>query len=117
MLHIIGELLRNDTRGKEILSAPEGWIKEPNLRIFRNAVAKLFQLLILDIDNFVDDWIRSQDGFFDYKNFFKNNDQVRTMTQDIVTAYKKQLIHHSEDEFSNIYAQCEKETITAAGLN
>jgi hypothetical protein len=112
MLHIVRELLVADPKGREILSEPEGWIKGKNLTAFKCAVAKLFQLLIFDIDNFVDDWIKSHGGFFDYKNFFKNNELTQKMTQDITTAYNKQLVHHPEDEFNKIYSKCEKDLTT-----
>lgn len=83
--------------------------------MFKCAVAKLFQLLVFDIDNFVNDWIKSHGGFFDYKNFFKNSELTQKMTQEVVTAYSKQLVHHSEDEFNKIYSKCEQELTATTG--
>ena len=107
LLHIVGELLKRDSKGKEILGEPESWIKEKNLEVLKVAVAKLFQLVVFDIDNFIQDWMRSNDGFFDYKNFFKNTELTQKMTQEVITAYGKQLVHHPEDEFNKIYSKCE----------
>jgi hypothetical protein len=115
MLHIVRELLKGDSKGRDILSQPEGWIKGKNLEVFKCAVAKLFQLLVFDIDNFIDDWIKSHGGFFDYKNFFKNGELTKKMTLEVVTAYSKQLVHHSEDEFNKIYAKCEQELTATTG--
>jgi len=103
MLHVIGELLRQDPKGDEILRKPEKYVKGKTLEVFKETVERLFQLLVFDIDNFIDDWMKEHDNFFDYKNFFKNSDRVKEMTQTVTTAYKKQLIHHPEDSFSEIF--------------
>ncbi len=59
--------------------------------------------MILDLDNYIKDWKNENEGFFDYKNFFKNSHMIRKMSQSIVTSYKKQLVHHKEDSFNGIY--------------
>ena len=103
MLHVIGQLLQEDPKGREILQKPHQFVKGTNLEKFKKAIEKLFQLLILDIDNFVDDWLKEHNNFFDYKNFFKNRDLVEEMFQKVTTAYKKQLVHHPEDAFNEIF--------------
>jgi hypothetical protein len=104
MLHIIGELMKLDPKGKEILASPENWVRDPNLSKFKNSVRKLFQLLVYDIDNFIVDWTQANENFFDYKNFFKNATSTQEMTQKILTGYSKQLVHHPEDAFNRILA-------------
>jgi len=110
MLHVVGELLRQDPKGQEILRDPDGYVKEENLRVFKEAVKRLFLLVVFDIDNFISDWTKEHDNFFDYKNFFKNGDRVREMTQTVTTAYKKQLVHHPEDSFSRIFESISPQT-------
>lgn len=105
MLHVIGELLREDPKGQEILNDSKNYVKGTNLQVFKNAIAKLFQLVIYDIDNFILDWLKDHKNFFDYKNFFKNSDAVRHMTQSLITSYKKALVHHPEDSFETIFSK------------
>jgi len=103
ILHAVSEILREDTKGQEILNNPKDYVKDEDLKILKKAVEKLVQYLILDIDNFIEDWLREHDNFFDYKNFFKNKENVRTILQYVKTNHKKTLIRHPEDSFNNIF--------------
>jgi len=103
-LTIVGELLESDSKGREILENPENHVNEPNLGRFKQAIEKLFKLTVFDVNNFVADWMKAHDNFFDYKNFFKSKHQTGEMIQGVTTSYKKNLIHHPEDAFSEIYS-------------
>lgn len=103
LLGIVGKLLRSDPKGKETLENPEKHVKEPELGRFKRAIENLFKLMIFDINNFVSDWMKEHDNFFDYKNFFKSKQQTGEMIQAVTTSYNKNLIHHSEDAFNKIY--------------
>lgn len=103
-LTIVGELLESDSKGREILENPENYVNEPNLGRFKRAIEKLFKLTVFDVNNFVADWMQAHDNFFDYKNFFKSKHQTGEMIQGVTTSYKKNLIHHPEDAFSEIYS-------------
>lgn len=102
-LDIIGNLLKGDPAGREILKNAEKYVKEPELGKFRQAITKLFKSMILDVNNFIGDWLRDNDNFFDYKNFFKSKQQTGKMVQEVITSYKRSLIRHPEDAFSEIY--------------
>lgn len=103
MLNVVGKLLGSDLKGKEILENPEEYVKEPELGKFKRAIEKLFELMLFDINNFVNDWMEAHDKFFDYKNFFKSKQQTREMIQQVTTSYNKSLVHHPEDAFNKIY--------------
>jgi len=64
---------------------------------------------MLDIDAFIEDWLKGHDNFFDYKNFFKNKDNIMSMLQSIKTNHKKTLIRHPEDSFAIIFDNLKKQ--------
>jgi hypothetical protein len=109
LLHMVRQLLTADNNeerigiGTQIYKDPSSVLTGANLIILENAVEKLFNLMILDLDIFIKDWLKENDNFFDYKNFFKNPDMIKKMSQSIVTSYKKALVHHKEDSFTSIY--------------
>lgn len=109
MLYVVGELLRGDPDGEAILADPRDYVEGAKLAVLEGAVERLFRLLVFDIDNFIVDWQKEHDNFFDYKNFFKNGDLVVKMSQWITTAYNKQLVHHPEDAFGRVFESLAQE--------
>ncbi len=103
ILAAVGEILKEDAEGQEVLTNPKDYVSGAQLEALKKAVEKVVQFLMLDIDAFIEDWLRTNNNFFDYKNFFKNSESVRNLLQYIKTSHKKTLVRHPEDSFSKIY--------------
>lgn len=102
LLTIIKKILENDSKGGKILSSPEQFLKKENIEILKKAITKLFNLLVLDYNAYIQDYINSG-NFFDYKNLFKNKDFCEKLINSILNEHKKSIVRHPEDGFDKIY--------------
>lgn len=103
ILTIIKKILENDTIGKEVLLDPQKYLQESNLNKLSGAITKLFSLVALDYNDFIIEY-NNENGFFDYKNLFKNKEFCEKLTNGVLNAHKKAIIRHPEDSFENIYS-------------
>ncbi|MDO8885862.1 AIPR family protein [Candidatus Oleimmundimicrobium sp.] len=103
ILRFFREILGNDKFGGEIIENPNDYVTGRNLEIFDRSIKKLFKLVALDINAYVAEYIKKEEGFFDYKNLFKNQEFVDNMNIEISKAHKKDLVRHSEDSLKEIF--------------
>jgi len=102
ILRIIKSIIHDDELGAEIINNPNEYVKTPNLENLKVAIKKLFELVALDINAFITDYISSTD-LFDYKNLFKNKDFCDKINATILTGHRKSVVRHPEDSFKSIY--------------
>ena len=98
-VYVFRQLFENDPIGKTLIADPASFLKTYPNKYF-GAFETLFKLLVLDFNNYVSD--QKQAGYFDYKNVLRNSPKVSAMANEILTAYKKLLVHHPEDAFSRM---------------
>ena len=103
ILTIIKRILENDPIGKEVLLDPQKYLQESNLNKLSGAITKLFSLVALDYNDFIIEY-NNENGFFDYKNLFKNKEFCEKLTNGVLTAHKKAIVRHPEDSFEQIYS-------------
>lgn len=104
ILSIIKRILENDRIGKEVLLTPQDYLQASKLDKFKDAITKLFSLVALDYNYFIIEY-NNENGFFDYKNLFKNKEFCEKLTNGVLNAHKKAIIRHPEDSFENIYSR------------
>lgn len=68
---------------------------------YEGAFDKLSQMLVLDFNNYVADQ-EENNQYFDYKNILRNAQMTEKMARQIITDYKRGLIHHPEERFSKL---------------
>ncbi|EID85070.1 AIPR protein [Treponema sp. JC4] len=102
LLTIMEIILKNDTKGKEILEKPEQFLTNELREKFIKAITLLFKLVVLDFNAFINEKSENN-SFFDYKNLFKNKEFCTSMYTQILTDHKKSIIRHSDDSFEVIY--------------
>ena len=101
-LRIMKAILNDDNFGKEVLNNPNEYVIEPKSTILKNTALRLFELVALDINGFIADYILTV-PLFDYKNLFKNKDFCDKMNINVLTGHKKSIVRHPEDSFSSIF--------------
>lgn len=101
-LRIIKSILIEDELGKTILESPDEYVIAPMIKPLREAITKLLELVALDINGVIADYM-SQPGLFDYKNLFKNKEFCDKLNIDVLTGHKKSIIRHPEDSFKAIF--------------
>ena len=95
--------MRKDDLGNSILDSPTEYVTS-QIQTLTNALDKLWSLITPDLNADMDDYIISEaDGFFDYKNLFKNSAFVDAMSRRAVADYERLLRRNASDSFSNIY--------------
>lgn len=99
---VIAEIMRESTFGQEILNNPCEFVTV-NKDITVDSIKKLWGLITPDIDFEIEEYISQQQGFFDYKNVFKNSDFVESMARKIKSAYTRLTRRNINDSFENIY--------------
>lgn len=100
--HLIGEILSEDELGKEILANPKEYLTTHKDH-FKQAIKKLWELLIPEVNAYIDKYSEEHNNFFDYKNVFKNSTFVREMIRNIKADQQRILVRHSEDSFKAIF--------------
>jgi len=100
-LHLMAEVLKDDPLGKKFMIDPTESVKDPPR--LEEAIAKLWQLLVPDIDAYIQEYTADHDSFFDYKNLFKRSEFVNSATLRLLADNRKILVRHSEDSFEKLY--------------
>lgn len=108
--HVLSSILDNDEIGKEILENPKIFIIDRQ-DILKKSLVKVWQLIVPDINMDIDEYTKKADGFFDYKNLFKNKDFVSNMTKTIKANYMRLGVRNEEDKFAVIYNKNESEAL------
>jgi hypothetical protein len=100
--YTLSAIMRKDTLGLQILDNPREYVtvKKDTLA---NTLKRLWELITPDLNADIDDYIVQADGFFDYKNLFKNSTFVDTMSRRAVADYERLVRRNEADSFSNIY--------------
>lgn len=100
--HALSEILRKDTLGSQILDKPKEYVTDQRDTL-SGALERMWQLITPDINADIDEYTESQDGFFDYKNVFKNSVFVDHMDRRVKADYERLIRRNANDAFSNIY--------------
>lgn len=98
-VYIFRLIFDNDPVGKELLANPAEFIQKYKAEFYK-AFEKLFRLLVLDFNYYVKE--EKKKGFYDYKNSLRNAIKVNAMADEFIIAYKRQLVRHPEDAFSQL---------------
>jgi len=106
-LRIIKSILNDDELGKEIINNPNKFVTGTKLQVLKNSIQRLFELVALDINGYVTEYISTVD-LFDYKNLFKNKEFCDKINVNVLTSHKKSVVRHPEDSFKSIYENMEK---------
>ena len=106
ILRIIKSILNDDALGKKIIALPDQYVIGTRLKVLKNALRKLFELVALDINGFVAEYSESVD-LFDYKNLFKNKEFCDKINISVLTSQKKSVVRHPEDSFKAIFESFE----------
>ncbi len=100
--YLIGKILREDELGKEILSDPTDYVTD-KIDVLKTALEKLWNLLIPDVNAYIEEYTKQNGNFFDYKNVFKNSDFVDSTCSRIKADNDRILVRHAEDSFKKIF--------------
>jgi len=101
-VYIFRLIFDNDPVGKELLTNPAEFIQKYEAKYYK-AFEKLFKLLVLDFNYYVNE--QKKLGYFDYKNNLRNAVKVNAMADEFIIAYKRELVRHPEDAFSQLITQ------------
>lgn len=99
---VLANILEEDAIGALVLKNPKEYVTT-NKIIFENAITKLWELITPDINFDISEYREANQGFFDYKNVFKNGEWIRSMTSKIKTDYVRLTRRNINDSFENIY--------------
>jgi hypothetical protein len=102
ILRIIKSIIYDDLLGAEIIENPNNYVIEPIKSNLIGAVKKLFELVALDINGFIADYIPTVE-LFDYKNLFKNKEFCDKINTAVLISHKKSVVRHPEDSFKAIF--------------
>ena len=100
LIYLFREILDEDELGKGLLRDADNFYKTYK-DVYGNAFDKLSQMLILDFNNYINSQ-EEHNQYFEYKNVLQNAQRTREMATQILTDYKKGLIHHPEESFGKI---------------
>lgn len=102
IIYLFREILDEDELGKGLLGNADSFYKTYK-DVYGNAFDKLSKMLVLDFNNYVESQEENQQ-YFEYKNILRNAQRTKEMAKQILTDYKKGLIHHPEESFANLLA-------------
>jgi len=100
--YLMGVVLRTDELGISLINNPEKLIPS-QLEKIKASIEELWKIIVNDINASIADYTDEGDGFFDYKNVFKNRDFVKGFARRMETSHRKSLVRHPEDSFSKIF--------------
>jgi hypothetical protein len=103
-VYVFRVIFESDEVGKELIADPVAFLQKYNNKYFK-AFEKLFRLLALDFNYYVNNEKEKGQGYFDHKNSLRNAAKVKEMADEIVKSYKRQLIRHPEDAFSHLITE------------
>lgn len=99
-IYLFKEIFEEDESGSKLLSDADSFYQTYKGR-YEVSFDKLSQMLVLDFNNYVADQ-EENNQYFDYKNILRNAQMTQKMARQIITDYKKGLIHHPEERFSKL---------------
>lgn len=99
-IYLFREILDEDEKGRGILENANSFYKTYKDQ-YEDALDKLSRMLILDFNNYVDSQ-EENEQYFEYKNILRNTQRTREMAKQIITDYRKGLIHHPEESFAKL---------------
>jgi len=100
LMYLFRQILDDDPLGKELLGNADGFYRTYK-DVYEDTFDKLSRMLILDFNNYVDNQ-EENNQYFEYKNILRNAQKTGEMAKQILTDYKKGLIHHPEEGFSKM---------------
>lgn len=100
--HVIAEVLREEELGKEIIDTPKVYVTK-NKDVLVQAINGLWKLITPEINWEMAEYTQENDGFFDYKNLFKNSQFVKSMSGKIIKDYARLTLRDPNNAFSEIY--------------
>lgn len=96
--HVLGQLLRQNQRGQELLDKPEKWL--PDLRDAVLAALKAQVESIVDlINSYIADQIKERGDQFDPKIVFKNEGEIGKVERDVLNFSRRLVERHPEYQF------------------
>jgi len=101
--YILSAIMRKDALGQDILDNPREYVTVQR-NILKNSLQKIWELVTPDLNADIEDHIMQTDGFFDYKNVFKNATFVERMSRRAEADYERLIRRNTIDSFSNIYS-------------
>jgi len=104
--HALAEVIRYEELGQTIIETPREYVTTHKTKL-RNSLTKLWQFLIPDINADINEYTAANDGFFDYKNVFKNSAFVDHMDRRIKVDYERLIMRNPDDSFTHIYQSME----------
>lgn len=102
ILRIIKSIINDDELGLAIIENPNDYVNEPIRTKLSTSIKKLFELVALDINGFITEYISTVE-LFDYKNLFKKKEFCDRMNTAVLTSHKKSVVRHPEDSFQAIF--------------
>lgn len=102
--YALGEILRGDPLGSEILNNPKEYVTEQKDIVLLAALKKQWELITPDINADIEEYIEAHGNYFDYKNLFKNSQFVKDLSRKIKADYIRTTRRNQSDSFENIYA-------------
>ena len=100
--YVLSAIMRKDPLGLQILNDPREYVTIQR-ETLTNTLKRMWELITPDLNADIDDHIAQAEGFFDYKNLFKNSNFIETMSRRAVADYERLVRRNSSDSFSNIY--------------
>jgi len=100
--YVLSEIMRGDEIGARILENPRPYVTEQKTILVRT-LKRMWELITPDINIDIEEYGEANEGFFDYKNLFKNSQFVKTMSRNIKSDYIRLIRRNSSDSFSNIF--------------
>lgn len=102
LLGLLGEVLRQDKNGREILEQPAGWVKAQGGAIERS-LTRVAKLVVADFNFLIQEKQRQREKeYYDYKSEFKSPAAYGEMRSEILKSNARSIARHPEDAFSAV---------------
>jgi len=96
------EIMRKDELANQILDNPKEYVTVYR-NTLNNTLTTIWGLITPDINIDIEEYTEENDGFFDYKNVFKNATFVDHMIRRVKADYDRLIRRNVDDSFTNIY--------------
>lgn len=104
--YVLSVIMREDELGRQILAEPRTFVTE-HKEVLLGTLKKIWELITPDINADIEEYTDEYEGFFDYKNVFKNSQFIQTMSRKIKSDYIRLTRRNASDSFSAIYNNIE----------
>lgn len=111
ILWVLGELLKQDDEGKKIFSNPIEFYDEHKDNL-RDIFDKIYGLFIPGFNAEIEEiekCLRDEGKIFDYKNMFRNKEELDKIKKSLVKEYKRAIVRHEGDKIENIINEASQE--------